>query len=194
MQMLDSTPPIQGGEVPKIRPVWPVAIGVICITYAVAALACSCSGFFTGPIYEWMMEIDRESGEHDVEFQIQADQVRQVLWAYLTLSAAALANSVLLLVSAIALIRLRSWSRRALIAWSIIEFVLIVVHSAIEIAVAARTANVLAQRDMHASIDAVWFEAMLAVAGLVALSAIVPIFLLIWFSRAKIKQQLSSWS
>ena len=188
-----SNPPTTGGVVAERSSMWPVSLGVICVIYALAVMACNCAGLFTAQIYQWIMELEQQYGQRDEAFIAQADVVMRMAWAYIGLAALAIIATAGLLWAGIGLIRRQSWSRVWLLAWALAEIFLIVMHCGIELLAAQQTEKLMQQRGLQSEIARMWIESIATMCVLSVLSLILPMLLLIWFNRVKIKNEVAEW-
>ena len=186
------TPPTLS-SMPRPRPAWPIVIGVISVVYASLMMLCNLGAVFTPQFYGWFAQMAAHAGQPDAALEIEAEVAARIAAAYIILASAGLANSVWLLLGAIALLRRRAWSRNALRGWSVAELVLLVLQLAMLIYSTREVAEIMQQRGLAQEIDALWMENIVYICILIPLSAAWPVFLLIWFTRAKIRQQAASW-
>jgi len=168
-------PPVDQYAPPPRRPVWPIAIGVISIVLGSLGLICT-------PI---VMAISAHGPRVDQVHELFPD------WYDSYTKAAAvvgLVGSALLLVAGVYLLKRRPTAKTLHVTYALIQVFAAVVN-AILIATAflpsIRRSG--APEHVKASIIAGW------VVGL-AVGLVYPVFLLIWFYRFRIAQQINQWS
>jgi hypothetical protein len=113
---------------PRAQTIWPTALGIVGLIYALFMLTCSCSAVFSPQIYRWQADVASDTGNPDPSAEIMADIAERHQVVYVVLGSLALLSTTLLLVSSIALFRRRAWARSGLLAWVGVEFVLTVVN------------------------------------------------------------------
>lgn len=168
-------PPTQAGPVYDLEPPskWPVVVGII-------AIVLSALGLLGGVCGMVMMTVAKPLMQNMPNMPAGALEITPTLIAT---TAVNLGLSVMLLVVGIGFLKRRAWSARLGMVWAIVDIVAVIVN----VAVAPRMAA--AQSGGQA-------EAVGASIGMVCgatFGLVFPVFLLIWLSRAKIKQEVASW-
>ena len=128
----------------------------------------------------------------------QVDVVRRFLPWLAACEIASAALAVWLLVAGIGVLRRRRWSRRAILAWAIARMA--------EAVPAAVLAYLIAQGQLGAMMDSPQAAAVpggIAVfirgAGLLgfgwtlALAWAMPVFVLVWFTRRRVREEVAAW-
>ena len=140
-------------------------------------------------------------GEIDAVTTAQMDVVKQYMAFSVAANVIASCLAVVLLIAGIGLLRRRNWSAKAHIGWAIARLVFAIPHSGL---------SYVMNRDMWAAMEKAAAEsgdpvpaglaALMASAGIIgviitfAIAATWPVFILIWFSRAKIKDEVAMWA
>jgi hypothetical protein len=180
------TPPTDLDDIdrPEMRSSWPTAIGTIAIVFgALGALGWLYSG--ASPfLFKWFGGTFDEN-----EPGMKAALAWQTWSVLLSLLAAALA--VLLLVVGVRLVRRRRRALRAGIGWAILRMLLAVAHAAVfsqmaqqQFAEMQNDPNIAPMRNIVGPATAIFW---------IVWGCALPIFLLIWFGRRKIKDEVTTW-
>ena len=192
------TPPVDPGEIPQQPSAWPMVIGVIAIIFGSLAILQGCFGAVSTLFMSSLSAI--APAEQATMFEAMEDlKPWMVTGAVLTL-----ALGILLLVAGIGLVRRRAWSPTACMVWAGIKMMFVVGNTIL--ADMAQQAQIEALQEMMqqdpnmpAGASAMMgsfmqvFGAFTIVLGILWGWAL-PIFLLIWFSRSKIKAEVAQWT
>jgi hypothetical protein len=187
------TPPTHAALLPAVPRAWPTVIGVIGVIYGSLMLVCNCGGVFTLRIFRWLNDFAVRSGEPDLVLQIQVRVLERIQALFIVHSVLAMAASAWLLIASIGLIRLRAWARRGLIAWATAELCLILSSLTLQAVLTGMTVRILQRESPDEDAAMVWVESALTMAATVLFSVVLPVFLLVWFYRARIRQEVAAW-
>jgi len=159
---------------PPTRSRWPTAIGVISTILGALGVLCAPVSLLMKLVKPGMMRQDPMLGrmpEWFRSYQICSDLVGIVMWAFL-------------LIAGIRLLKRRSVGRSLHIAYAWIGVALTIVGTAV---MAYATSSV----DLPPGFMTLF---AVSIALGVALGLAYPIFLLVWFSRPKIRQEVEGWA
>ncbi len=191
-----SPPPIQGGTVQAPGSKWPTTLGIISIIFGIGGLLQAGIAPFSAAMTKGSMEPFVEQGAD----QAQVDDFLAQLEANAYLGGGvALVLGVILLVGGIMVLKRKTASSLVLKAWAVLKILgggfimfksMAVQKMQMEIMFSAGGIGG-AETEMTADITkyALWFGMAFGFLWLVAL----PIFLLVWFNREKVKTQMSEW-
>ena len=191
-----TTPPTLPAElVASPRPTgWPMVIGVIAIVIgalgALGGLCGAASPWFAGFIMNQMPEAQRG-----------AIEVTQKWWGWtVTAYLVSTAVAILLLVAGAGLVRRRAWARRTCINWAVLKMLLVVATTAMSYPIARETSEVTLRPSASAPSTPVNVQQFAELGMIVGLTFgllwgwALPVFLLIWFARGKIRNEVAGWA
>ncbi|MCZ6850349.1 MAG: hypothetical protein O7F17_01775 [Planctomycetota bacterium] len=191
------TQPIDAGEIPHPPSAWPKVIGVITVIFGSLAILGGCSGAVSSL---FMSSLSGLMPEEQATMYDAMEGLKPwlIIGAVLTL-----ALGILLLVAGIGLVRRRAWSPTACMVWAGIKMVFVVGYTILSDM--ARQAQFEAMQEMMqqdpnmpAGATAMMgsffqvFGVFAIVLGILWGWAL-PIFLLSWFSRSKVKAEVAGW-
>ena len=177
-----------GGEGPKS---WPLIIGVIAIVFGSFAALGGCGNivstlFFTDLMGELM--------EGTPQGAIVLEQLETYKPLIVGLGVAVMVLALWLLVAGIGMIRRARWSVPAALTWSIAKMILVVANGVISYQM--QQAQMKAFADVPDAMDMQPFGPgmnaffiLLSIAWGWAL----PVFVLVWFSRPAVRQEVATW-
>lgn len=192
------TPPIDAGEIPQQPSAWPKVIGVITIIFGSLAILQGCVGAVSSLFMSSLSAI--VPAEQAAVYDAMEDlKPWMIIGAVL-----ALGLGILLLVAGIGLVRRRAWSPTACMVWAGIKMVFVVGYTILgDMAQQAQfeAMQEMMQQDpnMPAAMPAMMgsfmqvFGVFTIVLGILWGWAL-PVFLLIWFARSKIKAEVAGWA
>ncbi len=192
------TPPVDPGEIPHPPSAWPMVIGVIAIIFGSLAILQGCVGAVSSLFMSSLSAI--VPAEQAAVYDAMEDlKPWMIMGAVLTL-----ALGILQLVAGIGLVRRRSWSPTACMVWAGIKMMFVVGNTIL--ADMAQQAQFEAMQEMMqqdpnmpAGASAM-MDSFMQVFGVFAIVVgilwgwALPIFLLSWFSRSKIKAEVAGWA
>ncbi len=185
------TPPSEVGEVPRKPPSWPGAIGTISIVFGSLGLVCygclSVQTMATPLMVGMVPEDQRPPTPQGIQLFVQIFQL-----------CAAAGLSVWLLIAGIGLSRRRPWARSHTVGWSVAKILLSFISTTMGIVFASATVDQInSQLSQGGSTPpfTVSIGVMLVFVAIAMVWALLwPVFLLIWFSRAAVKDEVAAWA
>lgn len=192
-------PPTQPGTIatPQRPANWPVVIGTIAIVFGSGGILIGLWGA-AAPLgmrlFEWAMAQSQPSAV--VELQVDAMQA-WLPWTVVS-SLVAVAIAILLLLGGIRLTKRRCSSMRLLKFWAVMKIPVVVIVTIAGIFVEERQFEIMSQTSggIPMPLGGGFFDLMIVV-GLVfglAWGWALPVFLLIWLTRGKIKNEVAGWA
>jgi len=181
--------------VPPTPTSWPTVIGVIAIVLgalgALGGLWGAISPWFTDLIAARLPEAQRETLEITQKWRG---------WT-ISVSLVSLALAILLLVAGIGLVKRRSRARQTCTTWAVLRMPFVVVSTGVGYRIAQETLEVTARHSTSAPgmapLTAQHFAELGTMFGL-ALGLLwglaLPVFLLIWFARRKVRDEVAGWA
>ncbi len=182
-----SSPPTEGEFVSGERSSWPTVVAVFGIIVAVLGYLGGCCGVASPFIMPWYIGMIENQPGVTTE---QIDQIKAGIppigWA-IGSGMIGLAMATLLLYGSIQLIKRRSKSRGLLLLWSWITVPWALVATMIQymLSPTAPAQGVTAGQQQ--------MMMMLTMGCGLVFSLALPVFLIIWFSRARIREEAASW-
>ncbi len=191
------TPPVDPGEISHRPSAWPMVIGVIAIIFGSLAILQGCFGAVSSLFMSSLSAIV-PAEQATVYDAMEGLKPWMIIGAVL-----ALALGILLLVAGIGLVRRRAWSPTACMAWAGIKMVFVVGYTILgdmarQTQFEAMQEMMQQDPNMPAGMPAMMgsffqvFGVFAIVLGILWGWAL-PVFLLIWFSRKKIKAEVAGW-
>ncbi len=183
------TPPSEVGELPPDPSRWPTVIGVSSIILASLGLAGGCCGMASPFISSFFLDMAADGGQMSAE-QIQHMRASQppALWV-IPASLIGLALSTLLLLAAIGILRRRSSGATLCKVWAWINIPWAAISMIASVYIQMRVPQ--DSQQMGAGFQYVFLAFGICFTLLFGLGF--PLFLLLWFSRATIKQEVDAW-
>jgi hypothetical protein len=184
------TPPSEIDDAPPEPSKWPTVIGAISIVFGSLGLVCygcmSLNTIATPMLVGMVPEDQRPPTPQGLQLFVQIFQM-----------CAAFGLSVWLLIAGIGLARRRSWSRAHSIGWSVGKILLTVISTAAAVAFVGDTVDQINGQMSQGgktppfTFSVGMFLALFAVSAVWAM--LWPAFLLIWFSRGAVKDEVAAW-
>ena len=197
-ESLPTAPPTEAGERPEHRSSWPNVIGIIAIVFGSMAALGSCFAIgallFLDQYADIMNSFQAQAGQGEAwEEMVAIMDARQLI--FLALGFLALFLAGLLLAGGIALIRRRPSARGLLLGWSLAKMAMAVTEAWAEWPLTKASYRAQAANE---NMPEGFRTAMESIAPVVASCtflwyAALPVFLLIWFNRGKVRSEMSSW-
>ena len=184
------TPPSEVGEVPRKPPSWPGAIGTISIVFGSLGLVCygclSVQTMATPLMVGMVPEDQRPPTPQGIQLFVQIFQM-----------CAAAGLAVWLLIAGIGMTRRRPWARTHTIGWAAAKIIMAFIGLVAGLAFAGDTVDQInSQLSQNGpapfTIAVVWMYAFIAIGLVWALFW--PVFLLIWFNRGAVKDEVAAWA
>lgn len=187
------SPPVEGGALEETPSKWPTVIGVIGIILASLGLICGCSGYFTVPIQRWAKSMQPANAPSNtlMEVQLQIGQQYQLITMILT--TIGLGMSFWLLLASITLVRRRRSARKTIMAWAIASLFMFAVTISYQVLIFQATTAELQQRNEGNLVNQMWLGAAIGGCFAILLGIAYQVFMLIWMSRSKIKNEVAQW-
>lgn len=188
--------PVTQGDSPDQQSTWPKVIGIIAIVLGICGLGCTCiqaGSQFMMERFLAMAEQGNMPREDLAKLELQAELLRDFMALTLSLAIVGLALAGWLLINGIGLTMRKGWAGRSCMLWSIAK-ALFVFGS---VGVALYMAGVTTKRMDEAGITLTPFEQTMQTLNPLIFGVwglVLPVFLMIWFSRWKIRNEVSSWS
>ena len=174
---------------------WPTVVGIVGIVFGALGVLGGLIGAVSSLLTDSIMRSVAPgiaAGQPDVQAMLDV----ATRWKGLTLALAVvgLAVAAILLVGGIQLVRRRQNSIKNLRIWAAAKMLLVVANAILGVLIQQATFKVM-QQTLRASVPA-GFGSMIAVFSVVfglVWGWALPVFLLIWFARQKIKDEVTSW-
>jgi hypothetical protein len=191
------TPPTEASEVAERPSQWPTALGVVAIIFGILGILMYGCGGLIGNVLAPMLAPAVE-GMPVQEAQFEA--MRRFMVFNLLSALVATTLAVWLLVTGIGILRRRPWSRTSGLGWSIAKAVYAVPATLLGYVVNRATVQAMEQAaaesgdPMPGGIFAL-LEALGAIGMGCSLmwSWALPVFMIVWFMRAPIKEEVTRW-
>lgn len=190
-QPLPPVPPIRAGESPTLPRVtiWPKRLGIVSIVFAALGAVASVTFFYIGPALQLQAKTDGQR-----EF-INSPMIRTWLTTNNVYAGICLALAAALLVAGVGLILRRAWSVKMLVIWAWLKIIVeaastilgYLMHQRIEQAISQG----LVDEDNVVRVLRAWSLAGEAVS--LAAFCCLAIFVLIWFARSEVRENVTTW-
>ncbi len=183
------TPPMEADALPPKASRWPTVIGVIAIIVASLGLAGGCCGMFSPFISGFFIDMAADSGSVPPE-QIAVMRASQppVVWV-LFASLIGLGLSVLLLLGGIAIARRRANGATLCKVWSWIN----IPWAAIAFIISAYFQLIVPQDSQQMGSAFQYLGLALGGCFTLVVGIAFPLFMLYWFAKATIKDEIAAW-
>ncbi len=188
-----STPAMTPSAFEDYRPPskWPMTIGVISIVFGSLGLICYGCGSANTAASPWLVNMMPEDQRPPL-----AGGMLLTIQLFQQCSASLL--SVWLLIAGIGVVRRRSWSRTQCIGWSVVKILVTVASTTITILLTSQFVQHINDQMSQGGRTAPLFtvtEGMFIIFVLagVAWALFWPVFLLAWFSRVSVRQEVATW-
>ena len=191
-QLTTMSPPIEPGALGTgtPAPTWPKPIGIIAIILGSLGVL----GGFWGMVAPKVMAT--MAANMPPEMAGQFDVMNDFAGWTIASSLAGLVVAVALLVAGIGVLKQRRWGVTAIQAWAAVKMLLVVATSILGYQIFQQTAVTMSQTQGMQAMPPGVMSTMGALSIGVGLlwGWALPVFLLIWFARRKIKQEVAAWS
>ena len=172
---------------------WPTVIGIIGIVLASLGLFCGCVGYFQIPLQKWGARMAAQSGMSDPMMEAQIKVAEQFQIIMLILLTIGMILTIWLLAGSIKLVRRRASARNHLIGWAMASLFVLAINIALQVLMFQATVNELTQAGASDRVPELWFGAMVGGFFMIIFGLAFQTFILIWFSRSKIKAEMQGW-
>jgi hypothetical protein len=191
------TPPLERGALPEGEARssrWPTVIGTIGIVLASLGLFCGCMGYFGPALAQWGVDMQTQQGQTPDPYAVASVQAQRNLFMFAAIvTTAGMIVAVLQMVGSISLVRRRPSARSLMMVYAILAIVMACVGAGFQIMLNGETERLAAEQGAQAPAG---FGAIGLIIGLsfgIVLGLGWPVFLLIWFSRRKIRDEVEQW-
>lgn len=187
------TPPTEIGyatEPPK-QSSWPMVIGIIAIVLGAGGVLTSCWGT-VAPLLTDALAQAMPAGPS----RAQLDAMKEWAVVLAAISAGALVLAAWLLTGGIGLVKRTAWARRAILVWAVAKALFVAGQSVASYFIQHDTFDAMTQSDPTMSQMPAGFSTAVATASLVfglVWGWALPVFMLIWFARGKIRAEVATW-
>jgi hypothetical protein len=196
-QPMGKSPPMERAPLPEEeapRSRWPVVIGVIGIVLASLGLVCGCAGYFGPAFAQWGMDMQAQSGQPTDPFTMANLQAQRNLYVFTAiLTTAGLIVAAIELTGSIALVRRRASARMLIMAYAIAAVVMACVGIGYQLMMKSETERILAEQGTQMPQAFAQVGLIIGLAFGILFGFGWPIFLLVWFSRGKIRDEVEQW-
>lgn len=186
------TPPMTRGPQLAKPSQWPGVIGIISIVMGSLAALRGCIGAVVAPI------ISVVAGQLPEEGAAVLEPMKELMGWMIFNGIATTLVAVMLIVGGSGLIKRRPWGRRVCMIWSVLKMILVMVSSVLSFFIFRENMEAVLQQQGTAGLPP-FFAIMMKTSGAFGmLFGIVwgwalPVFMLVWFSRQKIRTEVSGW-
>lgn len=184
------TSPWSHGGLPQPQSSWPGIVGTISIVFGSLGLLCyGCNSIMTVASPLMQSIVPPEAQQAQAQGAVLALNIGSYCIGFLL--------AILLLFSGIGVVQRRRWGRTTSIVWAFLKVALAIIVLALTVILAQDIADQVNQQ-MQASGQAAPFtmtpELIILFAGVGVLFQLIwPVFILIWFNRARIKDEVATW-
>ena len=188
------TTPTVAGAIPPKPSSWPMVIGVIAIIFGSLATLGGCFGLVSSLFLDQFMSLVPQGEAEEMTSALDGLKPALIISGALTMVLA-----IVLLIGGIGLLRRRAWGRSTCLTWAVLKIVLVVGGSVLSYIVQQAQFQAMAEDPNMAGSMPGFLPALMQAMGVVGLVVGVlwgwalPIFMLIWFSRRKIKVETAQW-
>ena len=194
------TPPVHGGDIPSRPKTWPTVIGVIMIIVASLGLLQNVCGGIVGVLMPALIQSMPAEAADDPSFKAQIEIGKRFLPFQLANAVVLLALGVLLLMAGIATVKRKRVAVKYSRSWAVARILWAFTAAVATYFIMIETIKTMEQAAADAGqpmpSGIMTFMQMLgpigAVINLIFWCAL-PVFVLIWFARQKIKEDVATW-
>lgn len=187
------SPPAGGIPIDEPQRKWPTVIGVIGIILSSLGLLCTCPGFFALQLQRWGNSMAAQSGQANPVGEAQLKAAEQFHIFTLALLTIGLFVTIWLLVGSIALLKRRRKARTHMIGWAMASLLLMALNVALQILLfQSAMAELQRTGDAHLA-NQLWVGVAIGGCFGILFGVALQAFVLIWFSRRKIIEEVAQW-
>jgi hypothetical protein len=184
-----AAPPTQAGPLPTPSPVpvWPTVIGVIAIVFgaggALAGLGGVVMSLVTRPMLQRMPNAPAmpQYGEHWIAWTVLGSLVT-------------CGTAILLLIAGIGIAKRLAWGPRAARVWAVLKMIVVVMGTVISWQTQQGAIEAMKQNAAGAPMLNPQILLSLGMCGGLLWGCALPVFMLIWFTRRSVKEEISRWT
>lgn len=192
-----AAPPTSPGALEARRPAWPTVIGVIGIVLgalgALSAIWAAVAPKVMGDMLSTMSTAGMPGGAEMMQTSQEIAQ-RWRAWTVASTAGEAIV-AVSLIVAASGLVRRRRWAHPAMIAWGVLRMLAALVGAIVTYQIQVGMFEAMA-RFQSAPAMPPGFANIMSVIGMIIVLLwgwAPPIFIFIWFARAKVRAEIAQW-
>jgi hypothetical protein len=188
------SPPSSGEPMAEERATkWPTVIGIIGIILASLGLICTCPGFFSLQLQRWGNDMAAQSGQANPVGEAQLKAAEQFHIFTLGLLAVGLFVTLWLLIGSISLLRRRRAARTHMIGWAMASLLTMALNVALQIVLfQSASAELTRMGEGHLAAQ-LWIGVVIGAVFGILFGVALQTFVLIWFSRRKIVEEVATW-
>ena len=186
------TPPVHRGP-QAVRPSqWPGVIGTISMVLGCLAVLGGCFGVVFGPIFAVIAKKLPDEAAEAI-----APMGEMMVWMVLSGVATTLIGAMLA-VGGWGLIKRRRWCRSVCMTWAVLKMLLVIASSVMSFFIFREQMEMVMEQGGNAGLPPFFTSLMRASGAFGVLIGILwgwafPVFILIWFSRQKIRTEAAGW-
>ena len=179
------------------RSAWPTVLGIIAIVFGALSVLGGCWGVVSPFVFKKLIDAIPETaagdlGEATIPFEITADWQGWIIAGSLLTTGLA----VLLLIAGIGLLKRRRWGVDAAWWWVVLKMIFVVVNAAVAYQMQQDIYAALGEQQANMPGLSAGFYQLGAIAGVtfaVVWGWALPVFVMIWFSRRVIREEVNEW-
>ena len=190
---VNSAPPVEAGPIEPPQTKWPTVIGVIGIVFSSLGLFCSCAGFLAVPLQRMSVEMQRSAGRADAFAEAQLAVAEQFQIPMIVLIVIGLIPTIWLLCASIMLVRRQQRARVHFIGWALVSLLMLALNIGLQILMAQAMLVELEKAGESQLAGRLWLTLGIQAILTLLFGLATQGFVLLWFSRRKIKQEVAQW-
>lgn len=203
-QPAEAMSPVAAGAAPAPKPSgWPIAIGIVCVIFGALGSFGGCVMMSVNIFVNKLLAMLEGVSGNTPGLDVQVAQIRtlaQYQMVGIVLAAVSLVLAVLLLVSGFGLLKRRPWSVRSAVTWAVLKLVYSLPSTAYAFMI--NRAQFPAMEEAAANSPNAPPAGLYSLMGSMSATNVIigmawawalPIFLLVWFYRRKIKEETRTW-
>jgi hypothetical protein len=190
---VNSAPPVEAGQIEPPQTKWPTVIGVIGIVFSSLGLFCSCAGFLAVPLQRMGVEMQRSAGRADPFAEAQLAVAGQFQIPMIVLIVIGLIPAIWLLCASIMLVRRQQRARVHFIGWALVSLLMLALNIGLQILMAQAMLVELEKAGESQLAGRLWLTLGIQAILTLLFGLATQGFVLLWFSRRKIKQEVAQW-
>jgi len=196
--MFQPPPPTQPGGFVRTPPPssWPLALGIVAIIFGGGGLLVGCFGAAGLLFMDKVVELVEDSPGMTELTTASLQAATQHKGLQLGLTGLGLILSLMLLLAGIGMLSRKRSSRTLSLAWSAMKMLFVPVHAGVAYYVGAPQLEAMQQDPNMAQLPQGFIQGALIgqTVFMVAWGWALPVFLLIWLNRAKIRAEVAAWT
>lgn len=187
------TPPTEGGYLEERPTRWPTVIGVIAIVLASLGMLCTCGSVFSPQFLKWAQEQAQKAGRSDPAMDAQIEVMSQFYAIFVGLLIIGFILAIVQLIAGITLLRRRRSARGMFMVYALVALILAILNIGLQVVMTQAISAKLHEQGETAAAAGAWASAAFGLCIGIVLGMGWPVFLIIWFSRQKIKNEVATW-